>query len=84
MQYVNLTTYGDTKQGMTRFRPSIFLAHLLPPLSHTKYVWYHGHRDHVSCILKTEELFQEHFYWLKAPGVEEEEDCGYHPMHRLL
>ena len=53
-------------------------------MSCTKYVWYHGHRDHVSCIPKTEELFQEHFYWLKAPGVEEEEDCRYHPMHRLL
>ena len=38
------------------------------PLSCTKYVWYCGHRDHISCILKTEELFQEHFYWLKAPG----------------
>ena len=37
-------------------------------VSCTKYVWYHGHRDHISCILKTEELFQEHFYWLKAPG----------------
>ena len=53
-------------------------------LSCTKYVWYHGHRDHISCIPKTEELFQEHFYWLKAPGVEEEEDCGCHPTHRLL
>ena len=53
-------------------------------LSRTKYVWYHGHRDHISCVPKTEELFQEHFYRLKAPGVEEEEDCGYHPTHRLL
>ena len=33
---------------------------------------------------KTEELFQEHFYRLGAPGVEEEEDCGYHPTRRLL
>ena len=38
------------------------------PLSCTKYVWYHGHRDHISCIPKTEELFEECFYWLKAPG----------------
>ena len=53
-------------------------------MSRTKYVWYRGHRDHVSCIPKTEELFQECFYWLKAPGVEEEEDCGYHPTRRLL
>ena len=53
-------------------------------VSHTKYVWYCGHRDHISCVPKTEELFQEHFYRLKAPGVEEEEDCGCHPMHRLL
>ena len=53
-------------------------------LSRTKYVWYCGHRDHISCVPKTEELFQEHFYRLKAPGVEEEEDCGCHPMHRLL
>ena len=30
-------------------------------LSCTKYVWYCGHRDHISCVLKTEELFQEHF-----------------------
>ena len=30
----------------------------------TKYVWYCGHRDHISCIPKTEELFQEHFYQL--------------------
>ena len=37
-------------------------------VSNTKYVWYHGHRDHISCVLKTEELFQERFYWLKAPG----------------
>ena len=43
------------------------------PVSHTKYVWYRGHRDHISCVLKTEELFQEHFYQLKAPGVEDEE-----------
>ena len=54
------------------------------PVSHTKYVWYCGHRDHISCILKTEELFQEHFHWLKAPGVEEEEDCGCHPTCRLV
>ena len=54
------------------------------PLSRTKYVWYCGHRDHISCVPKTEELFQEHFYWLKAPGVEEEEDCGCHPTRRLL
>ena len=53
-------------------------------VSCTKCVWYRGHRDHVSCIPKTEELFQEHFYRLRAPGVEEEEDCGYHPMCRLL
>ena len=53
-------------------------------LSHTKYVWYRGHRDHISCVPKTEELFQEHFYWLKAPGVEEEKDCRCHPMRRLL
>ena len=52
-------------------------------LSHTKCVWYCEHRDHVSCVLKTEELFQEHFYRLSAPGVEEEEDCGYHPTCRL-
>ena len=43
------------------------------PVSRTKYVWYCGHRDHISCIPKTEELFQEHFYRLKAPGVEEED-----------
>ena len=30
MQYVNLTTYCDTKQGMIWFRPSIFLVHPLP------------------------------------------------------
>ena len=53
-------------------------------VSCTKYVWYHGHRDHVSCVPKTEELFQEHFYRLRAPGVEEEEDCRYHPTCRLL
>ena len=51
---------------------------------HTKYVCYCGHRDHGSWVPKTEELFQEHFYWLKAPGVEEEEDCGCHPTRRLL
>ena len=56
----------------------------LRPVSCTKYVWYHGHRNHISCVPKTEELFQEHFYQLKAPGVEEEEDCGCHPMRRLL
>ena len=53
-------------------------------VSCTKYVWYCGHRDHISCVPKTEELFQEHFYWLKAPEVEEEEDCGCHPTCRLL
>ena len=37
-------------------------------MSCTKYVWYRGHRDHISCVPKTEELFEEHFYWLKAPG----------------
>ena len=53
-------------------------------VSRTKYVWYRGHRDHISCVPKTEELFQEHFYRLKAPGVEEEEDCRCHPTCRLL
>ncbi|KIM64580.1 hypothetical protein SCLCIDRAFT_23317 [Scleroderma citrinum Foug A] len=33
---------------------------------------------------KLKSFFKEHFYRLKAPGVEEEEDCGYHPMRRLL
>ena len=73
----------ETYAFILHWRTGILLSHM-QPLSCTKYVWYCGHRDHISCIPKTEELFQEHFYWLKAPGVEEEEDCGCHPMHRLL
>ena len=34
-------------------------------LSCTKYVWYRGHRDHISCIPKTEELFKNIFIGLK-------------------
>ena len=33
---------------------------------------------------KLKSFFQEHFYQLRAPEVEEEEDCRYHPMHGLL
>ena len=34
-------------------------------MSRTKYVWYRGHRDHISCVLKTEELFKNIFIGLK-------------------
>ena len=54
-------------------------------VSCTKCVWYCGHRDHVSCIPKTEELFQEHFYRLSAPGVEEEDiipHAGYYKFKK--
>ena len=34
-------------------------------LSCTKCVWYCGHRDHVSCVLKTESFFKNIFIGLK-------------------